>query len=85
MRNRQVSTKILREKILIDTEILGIFSCGDLNQMNHIELMLEKYLREGNYMQKGKKSESNAQQVNIGTKRTEPSDKNKGVKQEKRN
>ena len=36
-------------------------------------------------MQKGKKSESNGQQVNIGTKRTEPSDKNKGVKQEKRN
>jgi hypothetical protein len=38
-----------------------------------------------NNMQKGKKSESNGQQVNIGTKRTEPSDKNKGVKQEKRN
>ena len=38
-----------------------------------------------NSMQKCKKSESNAQQANIGTKRMEPSDKNKGVKQEKRN
>jgi hypothetical protein len=36
-------------------------------------------------MQKGKKSEANRQEVNIGTKRTDASDKNKGVKQEKRN
>jgi hypothetical protein len=36
-------------------------------------------------MQKGKKSETNRQEVNIGTKRTDASDKNKGVKQEKRN
>lgn len=36
-------------------------------------------------MQKGKKSQLNGQEVNIGTKRTEPSDKKKGVKQEKRN
>lgn len=40
---------------------------------------------EDNNMQKGKKVEVNRQEVNIGTKRTEPSDKNKGVKQEKRN
>lgn len=36
-------------------------------------------------MQKGKKSEVNSQEVNVGTKRTDASDKNKGVKQEKRN
>ena len=36
-------------------------------------------------MQKGKKSESNGQEVNIGTKRTDASDKHEGVKQEKRN
>ena len=50
------------------------------------KVKVRKYhLRECGNMQKGKKSESNGQQVNIGTKRTEPSDKNKGVKQEKRN
>jgi hypothetical protein len=36
-------------------------------------------------MQKGKKSESNKQEVNIGTKRTNSSDKQKDVKLEKRN
>ena len=35
-------------------------------------------------MQKGKKGEGNKQEVNIGTKRTDPSDKQKGIKQEKR-
>lgn len=36
-------------------------------------------------MQKGKKSEANSQEVNIGTKRTEPSDKQKEQKKERRN
>jgi len=36
-------------------------------------------------MQKGKSSEGNKQEVNIGTKRTETGDRQKGVKQEKRN
>lgn len=36
-------------------------------------------------MQKGKKSEVNSQDINIGTKRTQPSDEQKGIKQEKRN
>lgn len=36
-------------------------------------------------MQKGKTSKGNKQEVNIGTKRTDSSDKNKGIKQEKRN
>ena len=35
-------------------------------------------------MQKGKKSEGNSQDENVGTKRTDASHKNKGVKQEKR-
>jgi hypothetical protein len=35
-------------------------------------------------MQKGKKSDINSQEVNIGTKRTKPSDKQK-VKKERRN
>lgn len=34
-------------------------------------------------MQKGKKSEVNSQEINIGTKRTNASDKQKKVKQEK--
>ena len=36
-------------------------------------------------MQKGKKSEVNSQEVNIGTKRTDASDKQKNVKQERKN
>lgn len=36
-------------------------------------------------MQKGKKSEVNSQEVNIGTKRTDASDKQKGVKKERKN
>lgn len=36
-------------------------------------------------MQKGKKSEVNGQEVNIGTKRTEPSDKQKDGKKERKN
>lgn len=35
-------------------------------------------------MQKGKKSEVNSQEINIGTKRTNPSDKQKDVKKRKR-
>lgn len=36
-------------------------------------------------MQKGKKSEANRQEVNIGTKRTDSSDKQKDQKKERRN
>jgi len=36
-------------------------------------------------MQKGKKSEVNGQEVNIGTKRTDASDKQKSVKKERKN
>lgn len=36
-------------------------------------------------MQKGKKSDVNSQEVNIGTKRTDASDKQKSMKKEKRN
>ncbi|MFT5872239.1 MAG: hypothetical protein ACI8WT_001169 [Clostridium sp.] len=36
-------------------------------------------------MQKGKKSEVNSQDVNIGTKRTEASNKHKHVKKESKN
>lgn len=41
---------------------------------------------EGGYgMQKGKKSDVNKQQVNIGTKRTDRSDKQRKVEKEKGN
>ena len=36
-------------------------------------------------MQKGKKNELNSQEVNIGTKRTDSSDKQKEQKKERRN
>ena len=36
-------------------------------------------------MQKGKKSEVNSQEVNIGTKRTDASDKQKNMKKERKN
>lgn len=36
-------------------------------------------------MQKGKKSEVNGQEVNIGTKRTDASDKQKKVKEKRKN
>ena len=36
-------------------------------------------------MQKGKKNEVNKQEINIGTKRTDRSDKQKKMKQEKGN
>ncbi len=48
-------------------------------------MIRKTYLKEGNNMQKGKKSEVNSQEVNIGTKRTDASDKQKEVEQEKRN
>lgn len=53
--------------------------------MNTCGLDYIRYMKEVNNMQKGKKSEVNGQEINIGTKRTDASDKQKGVKKEKSN